>query len=95
MHVVLRGGFRGHTVALTLNERRVFFAAGVITDPMTASAGAIFVSVPKGTARLAVSVSPGDLGAALDVDVAAHPHVAISLVGEGTLAFETSAVSLP
>jgi hypothetical protein len=35
---------------------------------------------------------PGPVTAAFDLDVATHPYVGISFVGEGTLAFETSAV---
>jgi hypothetical protein len=38
-----------------------------------------------------VSVTPGNLAAAFDVDVVERPFVAISLIGEGTVAFETSA----
>jgi hypothetical protein len=39
-----------------------------------------------------VSVTPGNLAAAFDVDIVERPYVAISLIGEATLAFETSAV---
>ena len=92
MIVVLCEGFRGHSVLITLNGRRVFEAADVTTDPLTARAGAAALSAVTRVARLAVSVTPGPLAAAADVDVAKYPYVAISLVGEGTVAFETSAV---
>jgi hypothetical protein len=92
VHLVLREGFQGHTVVVTLNDRRVYEAVGLTTDPLTARAGAAAVSEAARTARLAVSVTPGSLAAAVDLDVAARPYVAISLVGEGTVAFETSAV---
>jgi hypothetical protein len=39
-------------------------------------------------------VTPGDLTAAFD-SMSSHPYVAISLVGEGTVAFETSASPFP
>jgi hypothetical protein len=92
VHLVLREGFRGHKVVVTLNERRVYDAVDVTTDPLTARAGAVAVSGATRRARLAVSVTPGALAAAVDVDVAMHPYVAISLIGEGTVALETSAV---
>jgi transcriptional regulator of acetoin/glycerol metabolism len=37
------------------------------------------------------AATPGDYVASLDLDVSMHPHLAISLVGEGTVSFETSA----
>lgn len=92
MHVVLRDGFRGHSVVITMNGKRVYEAAGVTTDPVTVRAGVVAVRLPVRTARVGVSVTPGNLGGAFDVDVTVHPHVAISLVGDGTLAFETSKV---
>jgi hypothetical protein len=92
MHLVLRNGFRGHSVVITMNDRRVYDAADVTTDPVTARAGAVAVRAPVHRARVAVSVKPGNLMAAFDVDIAVHPHVAISLVGDGTVAFETSTV---
>jgi hypothetical protein len=36
-------------------------------------------------------VTPGNPAATFDVDVVERPYVAISLIGEGTVAFETSA----
>jgi hypothetical protein len=92
VNLLLREGFRGHTVVITLNDRRVYEAVDVTTDPLTARADAAAVSRIARIARLGVSVTPGPLAATVDVDVAAHPYVAISLVGEGTVAFETSAV---
>jgi hypothetical protein len=92
MHLVLRDGFRGHSVVITLNGRRVYEAAGVTTDPVTVRAGAIAVRVPVRTARVGVAVTPGNLGGAFDVDTIVYPHVAVSLVGDSTLAFETSRV---
>jgi len=92
MHLVLRDGFRGHSVIITMNGKRVYEAAGVTTDPVTVRADSVAVRVPVRTARVGVSVTPGNLGAAFDVDITLHPHVAISLVGDATLAFETSRV---
>src|SRR5215510_7630209 len=73
MIVVLCEGFRGHSVLITLNGRRVFEAADVTTDPLTARAGAAALSAVTRVARLAVSVTPGPLAAAADVDVAKYP----------------------
>jgi len=92
MHLVLRDGFHGHSVIITMNGKRVYEAAGVTTDPVTVRAGAVALRVPVRRARVGVSVTPGDLAGAFDVDITVHPHVAISLVGDGTLAFETSRV---
>ena len=93
VHIVLRDGFRGHTVDVTLNDWTVLHLVGITTDPETARAAAITLHATVGTVRLAVSVTPGNLAAALDVDLTVYPYVAISLVGEGTIAFETSPVS--
>ena len=90
MHMLLREGFRGHSVVITMNERRVYEAAGVTTDPVTARAAIFAVGAADRKARVAVAVSPGDLAATFEVDIAVHPHVAISLVGGSTVAFETS-----
>jgi hypothetical protein len=92
MRVLLREGFRGHKVVITMNDQPVYDRTGVTTDPLTAQAGAIAVRCADAKARVAVSVTPGDLRAAFDVDVSKHPHVAISLVGDRTVAFETSTV---
>ena len=92
MRVLLREGFHDHTVVITMNDRRVYHGAGVTTDPATARAGAIAVTSRAVKATVAVSVSPGDLRGAFEVDLSLHPHVAISLVGNRTLAFETSTV---
>jgi hypothetical protein len=90
MHLVLRDGFHDHTVVITLNDRRVYDSKGVTTDPISARAGAVAVRAPARRAHLGVTVTPGDLVAAFDIDVKDHPHVAISLVGDGTIALESS-----
>jgi hypothetical protein len=92
VHVTLLEGFRSHAVVITLNDRTVYDAVDVTTDPLTAHAGALALRAANSIARLTVSVMPGPFMAAFDLDVATHPYVGISLVGEGTLAFETSAV---
>jgi len=90
MHLVLRDGFCEHSVVITMNDRRVYEADGVTTDPMTARAGTVAVRASSTKARVGVSVRPGNLAAVFDVDIAVHPHVAISLIGGGTVAFEKS-----
>jgi hypothetical protein len=91
MHLVLREGFRRHRVVITMNDRKIYQAADVTTDAAAARADAREVITRSRTAHLVVSVTPGNLAAAFDVDVVARPYVAISLIGEGTVAFETSA----
>ena len=92
MHLVLREGFQRHRVVITMNDRKIYQAADVTTDAAAARADAREVISRSRTAHLVVSVMPGILAASFDVDVMARPYVAISLVGEGTVAFDTSAV---
>jgi hypothetical protein len=94
MHLLLGEGFHDHTVVITMNDRGVYACTGVTTDPLTARAMALAVPCTEPRARVAVSVTPGDLCGTFDVDISHHPHVAISLVGDGTVAFETSTVPL-
>jgi hypothetical protein len=91
LHLVLRDGFRGHRVVITLNDRTVYDGGRVTTRLVTARADALELISHARTARLGVRITPGNLSAAYDVDVAVYPHVAISLVGEATVAFESSA----
>jgi len=92
VHVTLLDGFRSHAVVITLNDRTVYDAIDVTTDPTTSRAAALALRAASSVARLAVSVLPGPLSAAVDLNIATHPYVAISLVGDATVAFETSAV---
>jgi hypothetical protein len=92
LHLVLRDGYRGHAVVVTVNDRIVYQASDVTTNPATGRAGAVDVAAAHPAARLTVAVSPDGLTSAIDVDLDTHPHVAISLVGSGTLAFETSSI---
>jgi len=78
-----------------MNDRKIYDAADVTTDAGTARADAREVVSRSRAARLVVSVTPGNRDAAFDVDVAARPYVAISLIGAGTVSFETSAVPFP
>jgi|SRR5215467_7578964 len=91
LHLVLREGFRRHRVVVTMNGRKIYRAADVTTDMQTAWADARDVISRSRTARLAVSVMPGNLAAAFDADLAARPYIAISLIGAATVAFEASA----
>jgi hypothetical protein len=85
-------GFRGHTVVIRMDGRTIYHAVGVSTDPVTERAGGVDVPAATRTAHVAVSATPGDLVAAFDLDVTTYHHVAISLVGDRTVAFETSTV---
>jgi hypothetical protein len=91
LHLVLREGFRQHRVVVVMNGRAIYKAGSVTTDVATARAAVREVVSRSRTAHLVVSVMPGNLAAAFDVDLGACPYVAISLVGAGTIASETSA----
>ena len=92
MRLLLGEGFHDHTVVITMNDRGVYARSGVTTDPLTARAAAVAVRCTEPTARMSVSVTTGNLWGTFDVDISQHPHVAISLVGDGTVAFEPSTV---
>jgi hypothetical protein len=94
MRLLLAEGFHDHTVVITMNDRGVYARSGVTTDPLTARAAALAVPCTEPNARVMVSVTPGNLWGTFDVDIRQHPHVAISLVGDGTVAFETSTTEL-
>jgi hypothetical protein len=90
LYITLRGGFRGHAVVITVDGREIYHRAGVSTDPTISRADVVEVVVTSRLIQLVVSATPGDYVASLDLDVSAHPHLAISLVGEGTVGIETS-----
>lgn len=90
LRIALRDGFRGHAVVITVDGREVYRGSGVTTDPRRAHADAVDLSAEAAPALIVVSVNPGDLAASLELDVSRHSHVAISLVGRGTVSFETS-----
>ncbi len=91
LHITLLDGFRRHAVVIVVDGREVYRRAGVTTDPTTAHADAFQVAAASRVAHVAVLAIPGDYVASLDVDVARHPHLAISLIGVSTVSFETSA----
>src|SRR4029453_19384551 len=91
LHLLLREGFQHHRVVINMNDRKIYQAADVTTDAVSARADARDVISRSRTAHLIVSVTPGNPAATFDVDVVERPYVAISLIGEGTVAFETSA----
>jgi hypothetical protein len=78
-------------VVIVVDGHEVYRRDSVTTDPTIARADAFQVAAASRVARVAVFATPGDYVAALEVDVARHPHLAVSLVGEGTVSFETSA----
>lgn len=91
LHITLREGFRGHAVIIVVNGREVYRRDSVTTDPTSSRADAFELAVASRMPHIAIFATPGDYVAALDLDVSAHPHLAISLVGEGTVSVETSA----
>jgi hypothetical protein len=91
LHITLREGFRGHTVVIVVDGEEVYRRSGVTTDPRIPLTDAVELVVGRHLVQVMVSVTPGDYHASLDLVVSAYPHLAISLVGEGTVSFETSA----
>jgi hypothetical protein len=90
LHITLRDGFRGHSVVIVVDGRAMCHRAGVVTDPTISRADAVELVVPRRLIQIVVTATPGDYVASLDLDVSTHPQLAISLVGEGTVSFETS-----
>jgi hypothetical protein len=78
-------------VVIVVDGHEVYRRDGITTDPTIARADAFQVAAASRGAHVAVFATPGDYVGSLDVDVARHPHLAISLVGEGTVSFEMSA----
>ena len=91
LHITLREGFRGHTVVIVVDGDEVYRRSGVTTDPRSPLTDAVELVVDRRRVQVMVSATPGDYFASLDLVVSAYPHLAISLVGEGTVSFETSA----
>lgn len=90
LHVALVDGFRGHTVVVVVDGHEVYRRADITSDFGCAPADHFEVRTGSRTARISVSVTPGDLAASLDVvDVTASPHIAISLIGEGSVSLES------
>jgi hypothetical protein len=90
LHITLRGGFRGHSVVIGVDGREMYHRAHVVTDPTISRADAVELVVTRRLIQIVVTATPGDYVASLDLDVSTHPHLAISLVGEGTVSFEAS-----
>ena len=95
LHIRLRGGFRGHTIAIAVDGHEVYRGVGVITGADVAPSAPIEVPARSRVAHIEVSITPGDIAAALDLDVSAFPYLAIGLVGEGTVNFETAPHPFP
>jgi hypothetical protein len=91
LHITLREGFRGHTVVIVVDGDEVYRRSGVTTDPRIPLTDAVELVIGRRLVQVMVSVTPGDYHASLDLVVSAYPHLAISLIGEGTVSFETSA----
>jgi hypothetical protein len=94
LHIVLRDGFRGHTVVIVVDDREVYRRRGITLDAMTGPPDVVHVPTASRVAHVAVSVLPGDIDASMDLDVGAQPHLTIRLVGSATVNFEASAQPL-
>ena len=88
--ITLRDGFRGHAVVITVEGREVYRRTDVTTARSGSRADMIELVIAARVAHVAISATPGNYVASLDVDVSAHPHLAISLVGASTVSFEPS-----
>ncbi len=91
LHITLREGFRGHSVVILVDGRPVYNRGGVTTDPAMSQADAVGLIVPGRRIDVTIAVTPGNYAGVVSVDVRTHSHLAISLVGEGTVGFQTFA----
>ena len=82
-------------MVIVVDADEVFRRTDVTSGPVMARIETVEIVVEHRLVEMMVSVTPGDYVASLDLDVAAYPHLAISLVGEGTVSFETSAHPFP
>jgi hypothetical protein len=89
--MALCDGFRGHTVIITVNGREVCRRSDVTAAAAITSAETVEVMIASDVAHITVTAVPGSFRGSLAVDLSAHPYVAISLVGNGTVSFEPSA----
>ena len=90
LHITLREGFHGHTVVIVVDGDEVYRRSGVTTGPRIPT-DTVELVVGRDLVQVIVSVTPGDYVASFDLVVSAYPHLAISLIGEGTVSFEPSA----
>lgn len=91
LHITLREGFHGHTVVIVVDGDEVYRRSGVTTGPRIPVTDTVELVVGRGLVQVVVSVTPGDYVASFDLVVSAYSHLAISLIGEGTVSFEPSA----
>ncbi|MGE0259309.1 MAG: hypothetical protein AB7H71_08630 [Alphaproteobacteria bacterium] len=90
LHIALHDGFQGNHVRISVDGQTVFDRAGVRTDLRISRADAVDVSAPAQHVRIEVTVDPGGVAGATEVDAAATPYVAIDLAGSG-IQFKLSA----
>jgi hypothetical protein len=95
VRVVLRGGFRGHGVVITIDGHEIYRRSRVTTDAVTLRADAIDVVLSSPLAHVEVSVTPGQLVASVDIAFCDHACLAIDLVGAATVSFETQGGGVP
>jgi hypothetical protein len=91
LHITLEDGFSGHTVAIDADTRRVYNQQGVATDLRISRADAVDVDVPGTHVHVKVSVEPGNLQAAMDVDARATPYLCVGLDESGAIQLSPSA----
>jgi hypothetical protein len=96
LHITLCDGFRGHAVVILVDGKAVYHRAAVTTDASTSRADAVDLVVASRQIEVAVSVTtPGEYSGSVSLDVGMHPHLAVSLIGEGTIGFEISTHRVP
>ena len=95
IHITLRDGFRGQTVVILVDGKAVYHRAALTTEASTSRADAVDLVVASRQIEVAVTVTPGEYSGSLCIDVGTHPHLAISLIGEGTIGFEISTHRVP
>ena len=74
---------------IAVDGLEVYRGLGVTTDRGRPRVNEFDVTAASASAHIAVSMTPGEVAASMDFDLTRHSHVAISLIGESTVSFET------
>ena len=85
LHIALQDGFKNHTVKIEVDGVRVYSQQGVSTDLRISLAASLDVEVAKPLVSVHVSVDPGLLTAAREVDVLATPYLLVSVNAAGAM----------
>lgn len=90
LHIALRDGFAGQHVRIKLNGRMVYDRASVATDLRISRADALDVEAPPGTSHVTVTIDPGRISDATEVDAGSTPYLALDLEENGRMRWTPS-----